>query len=53
MPLSSIEAIFSYLFIGSSSILILKVLKALGNLIVPNKQLIVMELAFLVYTSIY
>ena len=53
IPLSSIEAIFSYLFIGLSSIPILKALKVLGNLIVSNKQLIVIELAFLVYISIY
>ena len=53
MPLSSIEAVFSCLFIGLSSMPILKVLKALGNLTVPNKRLTVVELAFLAYTSVY
>jgi hypothetical protein len=53
MPLSFIEATFSYLLIGLSSISILKVLEVLGNLVVPNKRLIIVDLAILAYTSVY
>jgi hypothetical protein len=52
MPLASIEAVLSSLSISASYISILKVLKVLGNLIVPNKRLVVVYLAILAYTSI-
>jgi hypothetical protein len=53
MSLSSIEAIFSYFLIGLSSISILKAFKTLSNLVVLNKRLVVVDLAILVYTSVY
>jgi len=53
MPLSFIKAASSCLFASPSSMFILKALKILGDLAVPNKQLIVIELVSLAYTSVY
>jgi len=53
MPLSSTKAASSCLFAGPFGVFILKALKTLSDLAVPNEQLTVIELVSLAHTSVY